>query len=666
MSLGGCSTGSSAIAAWLSQAIPERIACRCRGAGAGRGAAGAHDRGRSEEQARGLGRRGTARRGRLGGDTDPLASATARWPGRCSGQILRAYGEQPSGARNDGLDIGAAEGSPVHAVDDGVVRYAGSDLQGYGNMLLIAHADGYTSVYAHNRSLLVGIGATVHRGQPIATVGRSGAVVEAQLHFQLRAGDRPVDPGALSRARGYPRRELGTDPGIARRRTVNGHVVPPAAIGCAQPRARLPDSASSPHAVDDNAYTAALLVGCLIGVGLAWQVILSEGASPADPGRNGRPRYLGQSGRGRPSPSCLCPVRPPTMEFSAGPAVRNSMSLPCGRKLRPNRWQFRRPRRQSSPSLWPCPYPSVWCWPKRRSRPSQRRPGRERPRWNWRSSSTSTAAFWRRPQSRRCVGWSRNCRMAVRIGWRCRQPSATTASRVRSPRRRSATIVGSPSVVSTGSPTWLREHAERRARHRAGIHRARPVAAGDAQRTAGAVSSLRDAPGRLDEPDHEAAAPRPVSQARGARRCRRSWRRCGLVWRRGGVRWGRCWRCRWRTSRRCWPASWPGGLVNFSFQNVTEERTLILALLIAGCLVVFQHFGHYSRRRQFWQELGDIAMRGGGGAPVRPRPALPAQGQLLAAVGADQLGPGGAGGAAGAAAWSSRWRSSSATGCSRR
>ena len=50
-----------------------------------------------------------------------------------------------------------------------------------------------------------------------------------------------------------------------------------------------------------------------------------------------------------------------------------------------------------------------------------------------------------------------------------------------------------------------------------------------------------------------------------------------------------------------------GGLLNFSFQNVTEERTLILALLTAGCLVVFHHFGHYSRRRQLWQEFGDIA-----------------------------------------------------------
>ena len=50
-----------------------------------------------------------------------------------------------------------------------------------------------------------------------------------------------------------------------------------------------------------------------------------------------------------------------------------------------------------------------------------------------------------------------------------------------------------------------------------------------------------------------------------------------------------------------------GGLVNFSFAKVTEERTLILAVLTAGCLVMFHHFGHYTRRRQLWQEFGDIA-----------------------------------------------------------
>jgi murein DD-endopeptidase MepM/ murein hydrolase activator NlpD len=118
--------------------------------------------------------------------------ASLAWP--VQGAIRRGYGEQPSGARNDGLDITAAEGAPVLAVDDGVVRYAGGDLPGYGNMLLVAHAGGFTSVYAHNQALLVGVGAEVRRGQPIATVGRSGGVLEAQLHFQLRAGDRPIDP----------------------------------------------------------------------------------------------------------------------------------------------------------------------------------------------------------------------------------------------------------------------------------------------------------------------------------------------------------------------------------------------------------------------------------------------------------------------------------------
>jgi septal ring factor EnvC (AmiA/AmiB activator) len=133
--------------------------------------------------------------------TTAAAPTTARSPGSLSwpvhGQIRRAYGEQPSGARNDGLDIAAPEGSPVVAVEDGIVTYAGSDLPGYGNMLLIRHPDGCTSVYAHNEALLVGVGTKVARGQAIARVGRTGEVQEAQLHFQLRIGNRPVDPQPL-------------------------------------------------------------------------------------------------------------------------------------------------------------------------------------------------------------------------------------------------------------------------------------------------------------------------------------------------------------------------------------------------------------------------------------------------------------------------------------
>ncbi|MGD9511640.1 MAG: murein hydrolase activator EnvC [Geminicoccaceae bacterium] len=123
------------------------------------------------------------------------APASLPWPVR--GQIVREFGPQPSGARNDGVDIAANEGSAVVAVQDGVVTYAGSDLPGYGNMLLVTHPGGYISVYAHNQLLLAWVGAKVSRGQQIATVGHWGGVGEAGLHFQLRAGERPVDPEPL-------------------------------------------------------------------------------------------------------------------------------------------------------------------------------------------------------------------------------------------------------------------------------------------------------------------------------------------------------------------------------------------------------------------------------------------------------------------------------------
>lgn len=127
--------------------------------------------------------------------TARLASAVLAWP--VHGQIVRGFGMQPSGTRNDGVDIAAAEGTPVVAVEDGVVTYAGGDLPGYGNMLLVTHPDGYVSVYAHNQRLLAAVGATVRRGQPIATVGHTGGGGETRLHFQLRAGERPVDPEPL-------------------------------------------------------------------------------------------------------------------------------------------------------------------------------------------------------------------------------------------------------------------------------------------------------------------------------------------------------------------------------------------------------------------------------------------------------------------------------------
>ena len=375
------------------------------------------------------------------------ATGSLAWP--VQGQILRAYGEQPSGARNDGLDIAATEGSPVQAVEGGVVSYAGSDLQGYGNMLMITHADGLTSVYAHNRSLLVGLGTTVDRGQAIATVGRSGAVVEAQLHFQLRAGNRPVDPQRYLEGQWHRGRELGSSAGRPVRCKVIGHVVPPANLRAP----RLVHSFPLPfrcQRADDNALTMALLAGCLIGLGLAWRVILGEVA---------RGRILGAMARLATSveaveasePQRLCPVdpakrvegmlgrpsRPQQYELAMWPEIAATRSAAKPKAAAP-----------SSPSL-SCL--SVWCWPKRRSRLSQRRPGRER-RVELEIVFDINSSFLAPAAISALRGLVRNCLMAVHIGWHCRQPSATTASGVRSPRRRSATIVGSPSVVSTGSP----------------------------------------------------------------------------------------------------------------------------------------------------------------------------------------------------------------------
>jgi murein DD-endopeptidase MepM/ murein hydrolase activator NlpD len=104
------------------------------------------------------------------------------------------YGPTPGGTQNDGINIKAAEGTPVLAADAGTVAYAGNELRGYGNLVLIKHADGWMTAYAHNSKLLVTRGQKVQRGQVIAHVGTSGAVSEPQLHFEVRRGSRALDP----------------------------------------------------------------------------------------------------------------------------------------------------------------------------------------------------------------------------------------------------------------------------------------------------------------------------------------------------------------------------------------------------------------------------------------------------------------------------------------
>ncbi len=114
------------------------------------------------------------------------------WP--VEGAILSGFGPGEGVTRNDGINIAAQSGAPVRAAESGVVVYAGNELRGYGNLLLIRHAGGWTSAYAHNAELMVKRGAAVERGQVIARVGATGGVSRPQSHFELRKGTEAVDP----------------------------------------------------------------------------------------------------------------------------------------------------------------------------------------------------------------------------------------------------------------------------------------------------------------------------------------------------------------------------------------------------------------------------------------------------------------------------------------
>jgi len=114
------------------------------------------------------------------------------WP--VNGSVVSGFGMVGKGRRNDGINIKAATGTNVKAADKGIVAYAGNELKGFGNLVLIKHADGYITAYAHNERLYVKKGQKVLRGEKIATVGSTGSVNTPQLHFEVRAGKKAVNP----------------------------------------------------------------------------------------------------------------------------------------------------------------------------------------------------------------------------------------------------------------------------------------------------------------------------------------------------------------------------------------------------------------------------------------------------------------------------------------
>ena len=115
-----------------------------------------------------------------------------RWPVR--GRIISGFGAKTNGQQNDGINLAVPEGTPVKAAEDGVVAYAGNELKGYGNLVLVRHANGFVSAYANASEILVKRGDNVKRGQTIARAGQTGNVTSPQLHFEIRKGSIPVDP----------------------------------------------------------------------------------------------------------------------------------------------------------------------------------------------------------------------------------------------------------------------------------------------------------------------------------------------------------------------------------------------------------------------------------------------------------------------------------------
>jgi murein DD-endopeptidase MepM/ murein hydrolase activator NlpD len=122
----------------------------------------------------------------------PNGAPAFRWPTR--GRIVNNFGAKVNGSSNDGIDLAVPEGTQVRAADDGVVAYAGNELKGYGNLVLVRHSNGFVTAYANASELLVRRNDQVHKGQVILKSGQTGNAAAPQLHFEIRKNSAPVDP----------------------------------------------------------------------------------------------------------------------------------------------------------------------------------------------------------------------------------------------------------------------------------------------------------------------------------------------------------------------------------------------------------------------------------------------------------------------------------------
>ena len=136
-------------------------------------------------------------------EAEIIAAGKGRFSWPLRGDLISSFGSMGTGQRNDGLNIRAAAGTPVLASADGQVAYAGNQVPAFGNLVLVKHADGWVTAYAHLGSTSVKMRQQVSKGDQLGTVGSTGGVNEPQLHFEMRFAPtpndkaRPVDPGLI-------------------------------------------------------------------------------------------------------------------------------------------------------------------------------------------------------------------------------------------------------------------------------------------------------------------------------------------------------------------------------------------------------------------------------------------------------------------------------------
>jgi murein DD-endopeptidase MepM/ murein hydrolase activator NlpD len=114
------------------------------------------------------------------------------WP--VNGPIISSYGTKENGLHNDGVNIKAQRGDKVISSEKGTVVYAGNGIEGFGNLVLVRHANRWMTAYAHLEKIGVKKGQEIKQGNLIGLVGSSGSVSSPQLHFEMRKGTKALNP----------------------------------------------------------------------------------------------------------------------------------------------------------------------------------------------------------------------------------------------------------------------------------------------------------------------------------------------------------------------------------------------------------------------------------------------------------------------------------------